>query len=201
MKRQGIKYNGNKDHITQVVKSMPREAPDRKVTFHKGEVKVIGDDISDLAARELLIHYPQVFKETEIEVDDLTFAEETLKVIKEDLMNQGLTEEEVLRVAADVFGFVDKETQKELEMVGRNSTRNDSEKPEGIALNHEGDTPKPVQKKVLEGEGIGPEESLFPDGFEASEEKLNIDHPGEKLTQEPRLPSPKQKKIQRRKSK
>lgn len=103
MIRKAIKYDGNKEFVKQIVKTLPRKAPDRLVTFHKGEIKVIGDDIGELAARDLLVYYPSVYKETEVEVDDLTFAEETLKIIKEDLVHHGLKEEEVDRVMKSVM--------------------------------------------------------------------------------------------------
>lgn len=99
MIRKAIKYNGNKEFVKQIVKTLPREAPDRVVTFSKGEMKIIGDDIGELAARDLIKYYPNIYRETEVEVDDLTFAEETLKIIKEDLMeNAGLSEEDVTNV-------------------------------------------------------------------------------------------------------
>lgn len=103
MKRIGIKYMGNKDRVTQVVKTMPREAPDRLVTFSKGEIKVIGDDITDLAARHLISSYPTIYGEVLVDIDDLTYAEEYLKGVKEDLMQQGLKEEEFDVLLSKVF--------------------------------------------------------------------------------------------------
>lgn len=103
MNRKAIQYIGNKDVANITVKSLKRYSPDRNVTFSKEEKKVIGDDISEIAARELLKHYPTVFKEVDLDVEDKLYVYEVLSCVKEDLLEQGVSSDKVWQTAKEIF--------------------------------------------------------------------------------------------------
>ena len=78
----GIKYVGNKEKASIVVRTLSPTHPDRKQVFEKGQIKLIGKEITEEIAKYLASEYgSNIVQFLDVEIEGKLAFEEDLKVL------------------------------------------------------------------------------------------------------------------------
>jgi len=102
MLKKGIKYVGMKEQTTLTILSRHATDPGRKVRFAKGEIKVIGVDISEMQADYFFSEFRDLVKSVDVEADAKEYLLSRFQGLAREV-GEELGDGELLDVFAEAF--------------------------------------------------------------------------------------------------